>query len=450
MHPSNHRQSLAGRRFLICHSIVHDLIGSTIVALDLATHLVDEGAEVVVYAAFIGDPAMTLFRDRRIEVVDDHGMEGRAFSDFDVVWVHSQVLPERMVDEFVGQVPERMPDFVFLHMSAQHFAPDEHPYIHELESRLSSLSLFISSETRRLLMPHFDGDVPTALYPNPTPVEFAQQPYAPRDAPASVLVVSNHATPELMEAKQVLRDRGLLVRHVGSTGEGQQLVSADLLDDVDVVVTIGKTVQYALVSGRPVYVYDRFGGYGYLDDDQLAYAQSRNFSGRGGRRLSAEQIADEIVTGYADAVLFGAAHREEFVEAYSIDRVLPRVLAERRARTIEPFPTSYHRMVRSAQSFGARFFHYWGHNANEVRNRQALTRDLEHERSVIESLLTTAASLRVELEREQEESARARAMVVERDRQIDRIHRSWTFRIGRRLVRPISLLRGVTRRLVAR
>ncbi len=421
-----------GKRFLICHSIVHDLIGSTIVTLDLSTALQEAGAEVLVYATFIGDPAMSLFEERSIRVVDDAAMTEVSFADFDHVWVNSQVLPEVMVDQLRAPLPEPMPSFVFLHMSAIHFAPDEHPYIDHMEERLSSLSLFISPETRRRLLPYFDGEMATEVYPNPTPTAFSQSVHRPKAAPQQVLIVSNHAEPELMRAKDLLVERGLRVRHVGSTGEGQTLVTPEVLAEADVVVSIGKTVQYCLVSGRPVYVHDRFGGYGYLDDDQLEHAARRNFSGRGGRELTAEQIVQEIVDGFPAAVEFHARRRDEFVDTYSIDRVLPRVLEALEPRAIEPLTTSQHLALRSAQAFGARFFHYWGHNANEVRNREALTRDLEAARA-------ETAAARADLAAAHREADSLRA-------EIDRIHGSWTFRTGSAIVRPASLAKRAVRR----
>ncbi len=421
-----------GRRFLICHSIVHDLMGSTIVTLDLATHLQESGAEVLVYAAFIGDPAMSLFAERSIRVVDDAGMTEVSFSDFDHVWVNSQVLPEIMVDQLLAPLPETMPSFIFLHMSAIHFAPDEHPYIRGMEERLSSLSLFISPETHRKLLPFFDTEPVTDLYPNPTPTEFSRTAYEPRPAPQQVLIVSNHAEPELMRAKALLAARGLRVRHVGSTGEGQQLVTPEVLAGADVVISIGKTVQYCLVAGRPVYVYDRFGGYGYLDDDRLDLAARRNFSGRGGRELAAEQIVQEICDGFTAAVDFHARRRDEFVRTYSIEHVLPRVLEAVEPREIEPLTTSQHLALRSAQAFGARFFHFWGHNANEVRNREALTRDLAAARA-------ETAAVRDELAASRQEVDALRA-------EIDRIHGSWTFRTGAAVVRPASSVARAVRR----
>ncbi|EFQ83114.1 hypothetical protein HMPREF0063_12323 [Aeromicrobium marinum DSM 15272] len=239
-------------------------MGSTIVTLELADELRSRGASVVVYAAFVGEPAAAAFRDHGIDLLDEAATSaaGITLDDFDLVWVNSQVLPLPVVDSLMRSWPSRLPVFVFHHMSPLDYAPDEHPYLHGLEERLASLSTFISPATRDELLPFFSGRPPTDLFSNPAPRAFARSPYVSSGSPERILVVSNHVTPEVEEAKALLRDKGLEVVHFGSGQDEYALVTAEVLDRFDVVVTIGKTVQYCLVAGRPVYVYDHFGGQG--------------------------------------------------------------------------------------------------------------------------------------------------------------------------------------------
>ena len=56
----------------------------------------------------------------------------------------------------------------------------------------------------------------------------------------------------------------MLIDAIGS--EKPAITSAELLDHYDCVISIGKTVQYCLVQGIPVFLYDRFGGPGYLNE----------------------------------------------------------------------------------------------------------------------------------------------------------------------------------------
>lgn len=426
-----------GRRFLICHSIIHEIMGSTVVTLDLAEYLLGAGAEVVVYVAHAGEPAVGLFAERGVTVVTDREAGDLAFADFDVVWVNSQVLPVSMLDQLAAPLPRERPVFVFLHMSSLAIAPDEHPYLLGLEEGLASLSLYNSEETRRGLAPFFEHPPPAALYPNPTPTAFASVAPSPASRPHHVLVVSNHAAPELMRAKELFAERGIQVRHVGRSGEGQEMVTPELLARADVVITIGKTVQYCLVAGIPVFVLDKHGGYGYLDDDTVERAAEHNFSGREGRDLSAEQIVEEVVTGYDVARRFHERGRSAFIERYSIDRVVPRVLEGLRPRTVEPWDARRLAVVTSAQTFGARFYRYWGRVWSDVA-RIAETEG---------TLRTTAETLSLTERR----LADREAEVDRLRREVRRIETSWTVRVGRLVVGPVGLVvRGVSRLVRAR
>ena len=115
----------------------------------------------------------------------------------------------------------------------------------------------------------------------------------------NVLFVSNRQPAELLEAEQLLRARGLATRFIGKDRECKRLEPSDLAW-ADCVVTIGKTVRYALASRLPVFLYDRFGGDGYLTADNYALNEAHNFSGRPAhRKLTGTAIADEIINSHA-------------------------------------------------------------------------------------------------------------------------------------------------------
>ncbi|MFD1860925.1 hypothetical protein EHW97_07985 [Aeromicrobium camelliae] len=417
---------LAGRKLLITHTMIHRIMGSTVAALELATHLTERQAHVTVYASFIDDPLKSLFLDRGITLEsDENALE---IDDFEIVWVHSQVLPESWIRQLGEMSPTDRPRFIFHHMSAIEYAPDEHPYMWGLEERLASLSLFISPMTREKLLPYYANVPPTALYPNPAPVEWrgvrrGSAPAAPRD----IVIVSNHAVGEVEKAADVLRERGCRVRHFGSSGDTYELVSPAHLAGADLVITIGKTVQYCLVAGVPVYVYDHFGGYGYLSAENFDSAQHRNFSGRGGWQLGPEELVEDILANYSDASRFHAERLEEFRRTYSLDHVVDRVmlLADGDHRGA-PLETSLVCASASAQHFASRAYQHWGHLRNADADRSRLSTELEAARRRIEELEADHAVQRSELEQ---------------------LRSSWSFRVGRRIVAPLA---AVARRLLRR
>lgn len=410
---------LAGRSILITHTMIHRIMGSTVAALELATHLHERKAHVTVYASFIDDPLKSLFLERGIALESDESE--LEIGDFEIVWVHSQVLPESWMRRLGDMSPSERPRFIFHHMSAIEYAPDEHPYMWGLEERLASLSLFISPMTRDKLLPYYDRVPPTALYPNPAPVEWRElSPRKNPDFPREVVIVSNHVVAEMEKAADVLRERGCRVRHFGSSGDSYELVRPEHLSRADLVVTIGKTVQYCLVAGIPVYVYDHFGGYGYLSDENFELAQYRNFSGRGGWQLGPEELVDDILDGFRDAARFQAGRLEEFRRTYSLDHVVDRVMllaqGDHQGAQLEP---SLICASASAQHFASRAYQHWGHLRNADADRERLSAELPGALRRIEELESVQSEQRSELEQ---------------------LRGSWSFRVGRRIVAPISAL----------
>jgi len=407
-----------GKRFLITHTVVHEIMGSTVVALELAQYLRSAGADVVVYASYAAPPMLDHFAAAGIRVVDDAAAGTLALGDFDYVWVHSQVLPLSLATELAAGLPSEPPIFVFHHMSALETAADEHPYMYGLEDRLSSLSLFVSQATRDKLAPWLDPSIPVGVFPNPAPSSFVDVVREPARPLSRILIVSNHPPEEVLEARDILRERGLDVSMLGRHQEQYGLLDPSLLSAQDVVVTIGKTAQYCLVAGVPVFIYDHFGGTGYLDDENHDRVAYRNFSGRGDERLPAERIADALVSGYEDACRFHLDRRAEFIERYSLRRVVPAVLSAAHRREIDEFEPRFALPHVSAQRFGARYYRSWGANVTlraEGRALRAAKQDVERESE------RTVTRLRASNDRLRRQVRQARAARREAEQRASRL-----------------------------
>lgn len=109
-------------------------------------------------------------------------------------------------------------------------------------------------------------------------------------------------------------DKGIITVFHG-IADNRGAITPEILSKYDVITTIGKTVQYALALGIPVYEYDHFGGDGYITKDNVNLEEMYNFSGRATRRkLTGAEICDEIITRYEFALqhvkyLMSYAHR---------------------------------------------------------------------------------------------------------------------------------------------
>lgn len=218
---------------------------------------------------------------------------------------------------------------------------------------------------------HFsDAGIPAekmAVFHNAAPARFWVNRGCDRTDLNTVTIVSNHAPDEVRSAADQLRAKGVSVLHVGRGGDQRKRVGPKLLAQSDAVVTIGKTVQYCLASRVPVYVYDHFGGPGYLSEGNFEKAAWHNFSGRcTQRKLTAEALADEVVRGFADAAHFTANLPAPSLARFRLGPYLDKALEdvaktmsnEERLALIEP-----HRgMMRREQALAAgagMYFRMW-------------------------------------------------------------------------------------------
>ena len=119
-----------------------------------------------------------------------------------------------------------------------------------------------------------------------------------------VLIVSNHIPSEMLEAINILQNKGLRVTVFGLGAPNYRRLTPEDLKQFDSVVSIGKTVQYSILGRKPVYCYDRFGGPGWINMANCEKALRHNFSGRCcNTKKNAAEIASEIIFGFNKASL---------------------------------------------------------------------------------------------------------------------------------------------------
>lgn len=111
-----------------------------------------------------------------------------------------------------------------------------------------------------------------------------------------IAVVSNHVPDELSELAKEMGEE-YQIDYIG-VQYSPRLVDSELLKKYDLIITIGRTVQQCFASKVPVYVYDYFGGPGYINDTNFALAEKNNFSGRGFERKTISELKDDIIQNY--------------------------------------------------------------------------------------------------------------------------------------------------------
>lgn len=324
---------LAHARILISQPFLYQYAGSEVVTLELAESLASAGADVSIVSSGFSEP---LAREvDALQSVRLFQMDSGEFSGYldeqmpDLVWVHQGMVPEDILRR-AGETR-----FVFAHLSPAH--PSESPFVPDVEKTLADAVYYVSAYAKEV---HAASGAIAArpgvgvyVLDNPAPAQFHQHPKNlsenSESSLSSLLVVSNHVPAELVDAIRQLRVLGVRVRVVGIPQEGidstPERVTPALIADYDAVVTIGKTVQYALVAGKPVYCYDHFGGPGWLQANNYEEAKHRHFSGRGGPSRSEKQIVEELTEGYVGAAAYAKERLEESQEEFGYSRIIHQV-----------------------------------------------------------------------------------------------------------------------------
>ena len=133
--------------------------------------------------------------------------------------------------------------------------------------------------------------------------EFAVAPQNQNSiSPSRIGVISNHPPQEISEFSKLAFGNGRLVEFVGQKAN-HVYVDPDIINKYDLIISIGKTVQYCFSLKVPIYCYDHFGGPGFITPDNIQFEEFYNFSGRGtDRKLSGQEIFNDISSNFSDAM----------------------------------------------------------------------------------------------------------------------------------------------------
>lgn len=171
---------------------------------------------------------------------------------------------------------------------------------------------------------HLDEKLFT-LVPNPLPLEFLEKSGVKREWAGKigkVAVVSNHRVQELLEMAATAPWQ---TDFFGTEYGNRVTITPELLLGYDAVITIGKTVQYGMGLGVPVFEYDYKGGCGWITPQNMEAEARTNFSGRSTpAKRDAATLVRDLEAGYANAASQAATLRAQALETFSIIKLITR------------------------------------------------------------------------------------------------------------------------------
>lgn len=209
--------------------------------------------------------------------------------EFDYIWAHHFFT----IDWLIFEKGVKAKKVIYSSLSGKEYLEAAPMYANELNIVLAN-----SPETQAQLIE--DGIQNVQLFEN-----YSFNEYFERDIKVeqlkNIAIVSNHIPEELNETIPMLIEKGYNVDIYGIAGK-QELITDKVLEKYDAIITIGKTVQYSMSLKIPVYIYDRFGGIGYLKMSNMEKNRAHNFSGRGYEKKTKQELCEDIINDFENVL----------------------------------------------------------------------------------------------------------------------------------------------------
>ena len=309
------------KRVLIANNHLKNQSGSEIHCLELAEFFIKLGFDVDVAAFKLGKPIINRFQNIGINLINLKEIS----SDirYDIVWSHHK--PVFYYLHFQLEIKSKY----FIHQMLSPFMAIEYFPLFCDSIIDKRLLFFANSYETQVLASKQSGKTPVNILHNSIPDNYFEEhtETSVKTKISKICIISNHPPIELRVAMKLFKQDGIKTVFYGKKDvvEG---ITPSLLSGFDLVITIGKTVQYCFACSVPVYNYDHHGG-GYISLSQLEKLEKFNFSGRyPGSLKSPKLIYKEIIDGYSKAVKDLPYLYNEASKRYRLDRQLLPIFKE--------------------------------------------------------------------------------------------------------------------------
>lgn len=302
------------KNILITIFYADGLHGGVKYSAELGQYLNSIGYNVYICGVVTNDKTKAFFEQYNIKMFNVSEMPTDIY--FDLIWAHHWPILPYLLRK--GLQYHRL-----INSCISEFLPIDKPLFF---TKSVDLFLTLTPKTKDMFINKYDidGDIIHVL-PNTAPDYFFDYQHDYARPLKSIAVVSNHIPTELAGALDILNSKGYNTIVYG--GKNPVDIVPAVLTKHDVIVSIGKTVQYSLAMGIPVYNYDHFGGSGYITPENINVEESANFSGRSFfTKKTSEQIANEIVSQYYTALTQSSKLKNTAKKRYKLSTKINEIL----------------------------------------------------------------------------------------------------------------------------
>ncbi len=297
------------KKFLLAGFYFDGYHGSMMHICEIAKYLKSIGFDVTIAAVSITDEIKNYVKDIGINLVQVLDIPQKSFFDYGLCYhfpilsflLHQGVVIDKLIIGSLSSILElEMPNLI---------------YKYGIPIHVHNASLKEKFKKELLIYP-------SNIYvmPNLVPIEYLNfKKQTSNDQIKNIAIVSNHIPKEIREATSLLALQKINIDIYGKA-DNYIAITPQILSQYDVIISIGKTVQYALALGIPVYNYDHFGGMGYINTENIKREEYYNFSGRSSfRKIEADDIVCELLAYYKQTLAEKDKLKEYAARTYAIN-----------------------------------------------------------------------------------------------------------------------------------
>jgi hypothetical protein len=314
-------------RIVVATHSFHHVGGTETYVLTVAEQLQRLGHQTGIYSQNLGD-MMLLARDRGVDVVGDPTELG---FEPDVVLSQDTPMAYDLADRY-PHVPQ-----VFVNHSNT-FDPQLPPLVPGIVS-----AVVVMSERFRARLEALDADLRIVRLRQPIDTERLVPRRSPAVFPRRVLLLGNYLAGD---ARRLLVDTwselGLEVIQLGTLSRPTMQPEVEIAD-ADIVVGKARALLDAMACGRPAYVYDAFGGDGWVTPENYDAIESDALAGQAfpdvidADRLRKDFAAYDPMMGHVNRTLI-LKHHQARTHAYGLVSLIKEILPQ--GRVVRPVTES--------------------------------------------------------------------------------------------------------------
>lgn len=318
------------KSILFTNITMKNFTGSELSILSIANYFLNKGWSVTIFTLEIGNPLVDEISNE-IELIDLENIENLN-NEYDVIWSHQYPLLEYVILNRRVQAKR-----IYYEAVSYRIPVDAFPCFYDKITMTGVASYRIKDEFAKM---GFDT-TKSYHFPNYATSDFFERDIHVNKSIKKIAVVSNHPPVELEEFANYASGKGIVVDIFGMHHQ-YRLITAELLSDYDVIISIGKTIFYSIALGIPSYTYDELVSEGYITinnfqrnyENNLAY--SKEFY-----KKSAIDIYNEIVSQYDKIKDESLELREIAKQTFLLDKVMEDFLNEFHSKPEMDYSTLY-------------------------------------------------------------------------------------------------------------